>query len=121
MVRKRRVLKAMIVAVSATMLMVSSVGASGHHSYKKFKNSIDFKNYKNVIVLIPDGCDETVQTVARWYKGEDLQVDKMAGGGVKVHMANSVIPVRLQPPRPLPPATRPRSASWAWDRERTTC
>jgi alkaline phosphatase len=92
MVRKRRVLKAMIVAVSATMLMVSSVGASGHHSYKKFKNSIDFKNYKNVIVLIPDGCDETVQTVARWYKGEDLQVDKMAGGGVKVHMANSVIP-----------------------------
>jgi alkaline phosphatase len=86
MVRKRKVLKAMIVAVSATMLMVSSVGASGHHSYKKFKN------YKNVIVMIPDGCDETVQTVARWYKGEDLQVDKMAGGGVKVHMANSVIP-----------------------------
>ena len=47
---------------------------------------------KNVIIMIPDGCDETVQTVARWYKGEDLQVDKMAGGGVKVHMANSVIP-----------------------------
>jgi alkaline phosphatase len=49
------------------------------------------KKFKNVIVLIPDGCDETVQTVARWYKGEDLQVDKMAGGGVKSHMANSVI------------------------------
>ncbi|WDP93195.1 MAG: alkaline phosphatase [Desulfobacter sp.] len=47
---------------------------------------------KNVIVMIPDGCDETVQTVARWYKGEDLEVDKMQNGTVKVHMANSVIP-----------------------------
>jgi len=65
MVRKRKALKAMIVAVSVTMLMVSSVGASRHHNYKKFKNNIDFKNYENVIVLIPDGCDETVQTVAR--------------------------------------------------------
>lgn len=45
----------------------------------------------NVIVLIPDGCDESVQTLARWYKGEDLQVDSMQGGSAKIHMANSVI------------------------------
>lgn len=50
------------------------------------------KRVKNVIVMVPDGCDETVQTVARWYKGEMLQVDKMKLGAVKVHMANSVIP-----------------------------
>lgn len=49
------------------------------------------KRIKNVIVMIPDGCDETVQTVARWYKGAPLQVDAMEGGGVKIHMANSVI------------------------------
>jgi alkaline phosphatase len=49
------------------------------------------KKIRNVIVMIPDGCDETVQTVARWYKGEDLQVDKMKNGVVKQHMANSVI------------------------------
>lgn len=49
------------------------------------------KRIKNVIVMVPDGCDETVQTVARWYKGEALQVDKMKLGAVKIHMANSVI------------------------------
>jgi alkaline phosphatase len=46
---------------------------------------------KNVIVLVPDGCDESVQTLARWYKGANLQVDSMQGGSVKIHMANSVI------------------------------
>ena len=83
MVRKNKTLKAVLVAIGVTIFMVGGAGAV---------EGIDLKNYKNVIVLIPDGCDETVQTVARWYKGEDLQVDKMVGGGVKVHMANSVIP-----------------------------
>lgn len=45
----------------------------------------------NVIIMIPDGCDETVQTVARWYKGEDLAVDKLQNGAVKTHMADSII------------------------------
>jgi alkaline phosphatase len=49
------------------------------------------KRWKNIIVMIPDGCDETVQTVARWYKGEDLQLDKMKNGVQKCHMANSII------------------------------
>jgi alkaline phosphatase len=49
------------------------------------------ENIKNVIVMIPDGCDETVQTMARWYKGKKLQVDKMQNGVVMQHMANSVI------------------------------
>jgi alkaline phosphatase len=49
------------------------------------------KSIQNVIVMIPDGCDETVQTVARWYKGEDLQLDKMSNGVQKTHMANSII------------------------------
>ena len=49
------------------------------------------RQFKNVIVMIPDGCDETVQTVARWYKGTDLQVDKMGIGAVKIHMADSII------------------------------
>ncbi len=49
------------------------------------------KNAKSVIIMIPDGCDETVQTVARWYKGEDLAVDSMQQGAVKTHMADSII------------------------------
>ncbi|MBD3422372.1 MAG: alkaline phosphatase [Chitinivibrionales bacterium] len=46
---------------------------------------------KNVICLVPDGCDATVQTAARWYKGEELQLDKMKLGAMKIHMANSII------------------------------
>lgn len=59
----------------------------------KWDNNVNgFRKSENIIVMIPDGCDETVQTVARWYKGEDLEVDKMQTGTVKVHMANSIIP-----------------------------
>ena len=46
---------------------------------------------KNVIYMIPDGCDQAVVTAARWYKGEDLTLDKMVAGVKKTHMANSII------------------------------
>ena len=55
------------------------------------QNNQDYQTMDSIIVMIPDGCDETVQTVARWYKGEDLAVDKMQTGAVKTHMANSII------------------------------
>ena len=47
--------------------------------------------FKNVIVLIPDGCDGAIQTLARWYKNETLQVDQLATASIANHMANSVI------------------------------
>ena len=53
---------------------------------------------QNVVVLIPDGCDQSVLTAARWYKqyvlkdDEPLALDKMGVTGmVKTFMANSVI------------------------------
>ncbi len=46
---------------------------------------------KNVIILIPDGCSQSIQTLARWYKGEDLTLDALNVGVVKHEMANSVI------------------------------
>ena len=49
------------------------------------------KYVKNVIVLIPDGCSQSTLTLARWYKGESLTVDKLHSGVVKHEMANSVI------------------------------
>ena len=55
------------------------------------QNNQDYQTMDSIIVMIPDGCDETVQTVARWYKGEDLAVDRMQTGAVKTHMANSII------------------------------
>jgi alkaline phosphatase len=49
------------------------------------------KKIKNVIVMVPDGCDQDIQTLARWYSGEELQLDSMYTGMVSTYMANSVI------------------------------
>jgi alkaline phosphatase len=53
---------------------------------------------ENIIVLIPDGCDASIQTLARWFKlydndeeDNELMVDSMVTGAVKTYMANSVI------------------------------
>lgn len=78
----RRFVKHLAVGAAVMALLAPNAMARG--------NFQDHRN-KNVIVLIPDGCDESVQTLARWYKGEALQVDSMQGGSVKIHMANSVI------------------------------
>lgn len=49
--------------------------------------------HKNVIVLIPDGCGTAHTTVARWFKGEDLAVDKMENTGLAhTWMTNSIVP-----------------------------
>jgi alkaline phosphatase len=71
-------------AVGAAVIGLLAPNAMARSNYNHHRS-------KNVIVLIPDGCDESVQTLARWYKGEALQVDSMQGGSVKIHMANSVI------------------------------
>jgi alkaline phosphatase len=46
---------------------------------------------KNVIVLIPDGNHTSIQTLARWYRGERLAVDEMGAGTMSTDMVNSVI------------------------------
>jgi alkaline phosphatase len=49
------------------------------------------KKAKNVIIMVPDGCTQSIQTLARWYKGEKLAVDDIHVGVVKHEMADSVI------------------------------
>lgn len=80
------------VIASCLAFSATSVMANGHGSKKWHSGFNGYHKSRNVIVMIPDGCDETVQTVARWYKGEPLNVDQMQTGAVKVHMANSIIP-----------------------------
>jgi alkaline phosphatase len=46
---------------------------------------------KNVIVLVPDGCSNSVQTLSRWYAGKPLTVDSMVVGQVITYMADSVV------------------------------
>jgi alkaline phosphatase len=84
------VVKISLLAVCVTILTASNLW--GFKFEDRFFQSLHSRGIKNVIVMIPDGCDETIQTVARWYKGKDLQIDKMQNASVKVHMANSVIP-----------------------------
>ncbi|BBO86109.1 alkaline phosphatase [Desulfosarcina ovata] len=81
------VVTACVTTISATGCFALNPNGHGYGLLKKAREM----GYKNVIVMIPDGCDEAVQTAARWYKGEDLQVDKMQNAAVKIHMANSVI------------------------------
>ena len=89
---RRRTATAITALVLAVMMFMAAPGAMGFNGKDKgLREGHRHGGFRNVIVMIPDGCDETVQTVARWYKGEDLQVDRMVGGGVKIHMANSII------------------------------
>jgi alkaline phosphatase len=46
---------------------------------------------KNVIVLIPDGCSASIQTLSRWYQNEPLMLDEMVVGAQETYMANSVV------------------------------
>eukprot|EP00977_Amphora_coffeiformis_P014244 scaffold3946_cov177-Amphora_coffeaeformis.AAC.7 len=66
-----------------------STRTSFSRSLKPFVPST--KRFKNVIMMIPDGCDESVQKMANFFKGADLQVDEMPSTAVTSHMANSMI------------------------------
>ncbi len=46
---------------------------------------------KNVIILVPDGCSQSVQTLSRWYGGSSLTLDEMVAGSVSTYSTDSVI------------------------------
>jgi alkaline phosphatase len=46
---------------------------------------------RNVIIMVPDGSSQSLQTLARWYKGGALNLDGLNSGTAKTYMANSVI------------------------------
>lgn len=79
-----KILKQVVVFCASLAILASPAMAN-------FGNHFHGKRAKNVIVLIPDGCSQSVQTLARWYKGEKLTVDDIQVGVVKHEMANSVI------------------------------
>jgi alkaline phosphatase len=49
------------------------------------------RQFKNVVVLVADGCGSAHTTLARWYKGAPLALDRMAVGGVRTYSADSLI------------------------------
>jgi alkaline phosphatase len=70
---KRKVQILLIAILSVAFLATSSLAA------------------KNVIVMVPDGCSTSIQTLARLVKGSPLNVDPLMSGSVKTYMSNSVI------------------------------
>jgi alkaline phosphatase len=60
---------------------------------QKYSSSDSENNHpaKNVIIMVPDGCSNSIQTLARWKKGDALFLDSILVGAVKTYMANSVI------------------------------
>ena len=46
---------------------------------------------RNIIVLIADGCGSEQYTLARWFNGTPLSLDGILVGGVKTHIADSVV------------------------------
>jgi alkaline phosphatase len=46
---------------------------------------------RNVIVMVPDGSSQSIQTLARWYKGGVLNLDGLNSATAKTFMANSII------------------------------
>lgn len=69
----------------------STEDEASNYLRRGLKSQHPTKKFKNVIMLIPDGCDDGVLALARWYKKENLQVDELARGSHHPYMSNSVI------------------------------
>ncbi len=76
----------------------SAAAAQFDSNSNDFTNSTNYKfpvtseaKIKNVIVLIPDGCSQSVETLARWYSGKPLELDNMVTGTVSTYSTDSVI------------------------------
>ncbi len=93
--KQNKLLRAMSLAACAVGLtFAGTLSASWHEGWDKgygYGKCCNRGEYKNVIVLIPDGTAQTVATLARWWKGEALAMDADFSGMVRTHMSNSVI------------------------------
>jgi alkaline phosphatase len=60
--------KQLVYAV-VTAITMSVMGLAALHtaSAKGHGGGPEHKEFKNVIFMIPDGCSQSIQTLARWY------------------------------------------------------
>jgi len=49
------------------------------------------REFKNVIVMVPDGCAHPLPAIARWCRGEANALDALARGSVRTFMFSSII------------------------------
>jgi alkaline phosphatase len=81
-----------VVAVISVSLLAFPVSSKGNSGYEQTWGPIwNNRNIKNVIVMVPDGCSQSIETAARWYKGEPLNLDTIVAGTVSTYMSDSII------------------------------
>jgi alkaline phosphatase len=73
------------------LLLLIISGCTSHITVKGINPDGTIRKYKNVIIMVPDGCSMSIATLARLYKGEDNNLDKLLTGSVRTYSANSVI------------------------------
>lgn len=57
-----------------------------------FQSAVSYaSDGKNIILLVPDGCGVSHQTLARWFKGTSLASDQLNPGLCITHSGNSMI------------------------------
>lgn len=83
MIKKHLVLTAL-----SSTLLTASIGNNVNAGTGADKLT---KNFKNVIVMIPDGCGIAHFTLARWYKGAPLACDALNVAQVRTYCSNSYI------------------------------
>ncbi|RPJ78542.1 MAG: alkaline phosphatase, partial [Alphaproteobacteria bacterium] len=76
-------------AVAVDYDLTQNVDSDKSTDYKPLAESE--AKIKNVIVLVPDGCSQSAQTLARWYSGKPLELDNMVAGMVSTYSTDSVI------------------------------
>jgi alkaline phosphatase len=76
---------------AALLLLLIISGCTSHITITGTNLKKTDQKYKNVIVMVPDGCSMSIQTLARLYKGADINLDKLLTGSVRTYSANSVI------------------------------
>ena len=81
--------------VTVVLLFLAIAGCTTFHNatdtpFKSQHTNIKPK-YKNVIVMVPDGCSMSIETFARLYKGSDINLDALHAGSVRTYAANSII------------------------------
>lgn len=83
---------------SAVAVEENSSNENYSGNYTDFTDSVDCNScsnteveIKNVIIMVPDGCSQSVQTLARWYSENPLMLDEMAAGLVSTYSTDSVI------------------------------
>ncbi|MDN4493107.1 alkaline phosphatase [Ureibacillus aquaedulcis] len=95
--QKKWLSAALVGTLALSSLSIAAVNAqgngngNGNGNGKGNANDKNAESAKNVIMLVMDGSSDNVSSIARWYKGESLAIDKILTGGVRTYSAESAI------------------------------